>query len=334
MRNDAQCPLVVARCPSRRRRHAFTLVELLVVIAIIALLVSILLPSLASARDTAKTSQCASALRQLAIASLAHAADRRGALSTGPFDNRRPFGNGAIDQVGWVADYVRGGYCLPGQLLCPTSPTQSSQNLSLPRMNSDGHRPFTQSDVEELIDQGYNTNYCQSWLMGHTATRSPSPAGSPDPKRVAQTVGPLNEKHLGTTGPSSKVPLFGDATAYPAEDIVLYRGQRLGGGKALTDGPAIARVPSAGGIVWGRQNYTDFGPVHGKGSHIAALGHNRVYGQIAFADGHVNGFMDTTRDGEFGGRSGTRPDGITTETYDEIEGQVYGGWLTRNGLNF
>jgi len=314
-------------------RRAFTLIELLVVIAIIALLVSILLPSLASARDAARTTQCASALRQLATASTSHAADRRGAFSTGAFDNRRPFGNGPIDQTGWVADFVRGGYCIPGQLLCPTSPTQSSQNLALPRVNSDGYRPFTQADIEQLIDEGFNTNYCQSWLMAHTATKTHSPSTSPDPKRTTYTLGPLNEKHLGTTAPASKVPLFGDATAYPAEDIVLYRGQRLGGAKALTDGPNIARVPSAGGIVWGRQNYTDFGPVHGKGSFVAALGHNKIYGQIGFADGHVEGFMDTKRDGEFGGQSTTLPSGITTEVYDELEGKVFGGWLTRSGLN-
>ncbi|HVV71454.1 MAG TPA: type II secretion system protein, partial [Verrucomicrobiae bacterium] len=60
-----------------RLATGFTLVELLVVIAIIAILASMLLPSLASSKDKAKAVMCGGNLRQLILASMMYDDDHK-----------------------------------------------------------------------------------------------------------------------------------------------------------------------------------------------------------------------------------------------------------------
>ncbi len=66
--------------PGGRRRSGagFTLIELLVVISIISVLIGILLPSLGSARESARSLNCTTNLRNLALANFMYANDEKG----------------------------------------------------------------------------------------------------------------------------------------------------------------------------------------------------------------------------------------------------------------
>lgn len=126
-----------------RRRHGFTLVELLVVIGIVVLLISLLLPALAKAREFSQMTACASNLHQIGLSVNMYANEQKGSFP--------PLWTGDDNSNKFIAPGVWG--CLENYgiehsstaRVCPTSAAYNSPPV-----------PFAGADPTALYTYRYN----------------------------------------------------------------------------------------------------------------------------------------------------------------------------------
>jgi len=107
------------------RIRAFTLIELLVVVAIIALLISILLPSLSRAKEQARIASCLSNQRSILQAAISYVMDKRSAVFAFPWgytiDGHNP-------GVNLATEFIWGG-AVPDKRRAEWDPTQGDNPL-------------------------------------------------------------------------------------------------------------------------------------------------------------------------------------------------------------
>ena len=115
----------------KRQKSGFTLIELLVVIAIIALLLSVILPSLKKAKEVARRIACSSNLKQLTAAWMMYTDDNKGELPPSRANATDPAKGWTgwiqyMDEITFQESQIRGGmlfdYAQSVDLYkCPTS---------------------------------------------------------------------------------------------------------------------------------------------------------------------------------------------------------------------
>ena len=161
--------------PSRRveGRTGFTLIELLVVISIIALLIAILLPNLAAARETARQIDCATRLRQLALAAEVYANDEKGFYPARNMEYPR----GSGDRVHWPEMLLR--YYQSSELLvCPSDDLGATSEPDPESATNSVHSYFFNgwNDVYDIMIDGTldNDRYENDWAMSRKLIDQPS----------------------------------------------------------------------------------------------------------------------------------------------------------------
>jgi prepilin-type N-terminal cleavage/methylation domain-containing protein len=175
--------------PRQHNNRAFTLIELLVVISIIALLIAILLPSLAAARHSAQRVKCAVQMKQIGLAIQMYATDSKDYMPYAKYD--RNVSNPAVSPS-WMNRLVQSRYIAPN----PADPTHADYQVDIDLQKCPSRLSLVQT-ISSNWRFCYNVPY---YLYGEapqsTATAAPPMTRISDLPGASKTLA-LNESYGG-----------------------------------------------------------------------------------------------------------------------------------------
>ena len=147
-----------SRCLSGARQlsMAFTLIELLVVIAIIGILASLLLPSLARAKEAGKRTACISNLRQIGLAEVLYRNDNDGAFASRDL------------QRGWLPA-IEGAIRGDQVLLCPNDlETRKEHSGEHAHEEDEIHRSYLMNGFDDFFIKALPSDAWERHAAGKT----------------------------------------------------------------------------------------------------------------------------------------------------------------------
>ncbi len=229
-------------------RAAFTIIELLVVTAMIGVLVTMLVPAVNLARESSRKAACQNNLRQFGLGMSIYAENHQGFYCSGAFDWQH---DGAVTEVGWVADLVEQGIPV-GKMLCPSNSAMVAETFNdlltetvtpSPCVDRVGKPPKTLPDgsqqgnpcreiitnslspgsetrrllvQEQILKKFYNTNYAASWLLVRSRPLLDA-SGNVISRRPACSNSLVSR--MATAGPMNQAVL--DASNVPASNVPM-----------------------------------------------------------------------------------------------------------------
>lgn len=152
-------------------RPGFTMVELLTTIAIIGVLLSILMPGVQSARETARRSMCGNNLRQIGLA-MANFVDLRGRLPPGQYRDSALGPAAGSDSFSWSGFLLE---FLEQAQIAPTAQVPPSSNPGEPAPNG---RLYLKAALDSIWNQAATSTIVPPYLCPSTNRVHPTRQGA------------------------------------------------------------------------------------------------------------------------------------------------------------